>query len=147
MTNLKSIIATGILGGSLVLSGCGNKEKYENFANFIAKEGSLGSDEDRRLNFLKDNKEYFASLYSNALGTNEEVIVISILDQKSYEHFQDWNLNGLNNYTYEFENRKKVKDPSSTFFQSKENKQKYEMLIDSIPKWYAESKKGEKNIK
>ena len=55
MKNLKSIISAGILAGSLVLGGCGDKEKdAKNFTGVVQDKYSFSS---YRVYILKNNKE------------------------------------------------------------------------------------------
>ncbi len=40
---MKTILSTLILGAGLVLGGCGDNKKYQDFANFVIKEGKENS--------------------------------------------------------------------------------------------------------
>lgn len=126
MTSLKSILTTGILGGSLLIGGCGDNKKYQDFANFVIKEGKMGS-----LRFSKENKKYACGIYLNK-------ILISVSYGKSKELFLDENFNGLDYYSFRFDDGSLIQGRS--FWLSKEDEDKYDSLIDSLPKLYAESK-------
>ncbi len=135
MTNLKNLLLTGIGVASLALTGCGNKkdnQKYQNFPYFVIKEGEKDSDGDFNCCFLRDNKRY--SLWTNP---SEDEIWFFVQDQKAEEYFKDEGLNGLDRYGFRFDGEEK--NPENLL--SEKNKIEYEMLIDSIPKWYEESQK------
>ncbi len=149
MTNLKDKIKIGLAGlvlaGGLIFSGCGDNKKYQDFAEFVIKEGSIDSDgNSRSFSLLKDNKEYWVSLYSPEVFGKER-IVIDVSNKVSIEEkFEDDNLNGLDFYISGFDG-KIVVDPFS-LSQSKKNKEKYDSLIINLPKWHAESKKAERKL-
>ena len=113
MKTLKSLIR------SLIFSGCGNKEednqKDKDFTNFLIRDGRIDSCGWTSINFLKDDRNYSCSLRYGLLEKDENYIVISVYDKKSKKHFLCFN-----NLDY------------------KDNKEKYEMLRDGIPKWYEE---------
>lgn len=117
---MKTLISTLILGAGLVLGGCGDKnnQKYQDFANFIIKEGKKDATGSLILNFSKDDKNYICMYKKN--------IYISVAGAKVYEVYHN-NLE-LDSYDYLFEGKHN-------------HREIFEMLIDSIPKWYAESKK------
>lgn len=135
MKTIKNLLLVGGLAGSLAFSGCKeNNQKYQDFANFVMREGSFFEPE-------KGSQfgEFHLACYSlkngvdYGLRVNKNKIEIFRYGKKT-EIFRDNHLNGLDNYLYFVGNSIVYEIPS------KENKQKYEMLIDSIPKWYAECK-------
>ncbi len=133
MKTLKNLLfgigISGIIGCGIVLSGCKNKDnqKYKDFANFIIKEGEKDINGEFLLGFSKGNKRYYCTFY------NEKHLRTDIFIGRSEELFEDRNLNGLDNYEFIFDGVTINENISSS-------KEEYERLIDSIPKWYAESK-------
>lgn len=98
---------------SLFFGDCENNQKDKAFTKFLIRDGIIDSCGWNSINFLKDDKHY--QCFSHKTG---EVILISVYDKNSKKHFFCFN-----NLDY------------------KDNKEKYERLRNSIPKWYAESKK------
>lgn len=142
MKTLTKLALTGAL--IFELNSCNkDDQKYENFANFVKKEGAFSKDIEKYiLEFSANNKEYIC--YYDLYSSDEKILTVNIYNEKSIEHFQDRNLDGLDDYL--FDNKDMLNDYSSSSPQSKKDKEKYEMLIDSIPKWYAESKKEARKL-
>lgn len=126
MKNIKNLVLTGISVVSLFVGSCEkNNQKYKDFANFILKEGKMSNEFplELKIDFSRDNKNY------NCIFLPEfKQINIFINDKKNNESFYDRDLNGLDDYS------------GLSQKELLSQKQEYEMLIDSIPKWYAEFK-------
>lgn len=127
--SLKNIL-TGMGVLSLVFSSCKeNNKKYQDFADFVLKEGKYhGGFKVKRLNFSRNEREYLIWL------TDSINLGIGIESEESIEAFQDHHLDGLDWYFFNEGNRISNKVSPQAI-------KKYEMLIDSIPKWHAEVKK------
>ncbi len=135
MKNLTKLALTGAL--IFGLNSCGDNKKYQDFAKFVEKEGKKILADESGINFSKGNKEYVCVIILS--DSNYKFLAIGVEGEKFRESFIDENLNGLNYYHYDVGGKDIVNDFS--FFQSIKNKNKYEMLIDSLPKWYGEYKR------
>ena len=137
MTNLINKLKIGALTLALAgsLGGCGDHKKYQDFANFIKENGEFSEVKTYTLNFLINDQKYMCSYY----GYSSSGSLLSIMrsNGESMEHFQDWNLDGLDRCSFRF-GGDYIEDNSS--FKLEKNKQKYERLIENIPKLYNESK-------
>lgn len=108
-------------------------KKYRDFATFIEENNKLGTEEESRIQFIKNGKEYDCL-------TNDWQIVILIDEERNFsnlEYFCDNNFNGLDVYS-RFQNNKLVN--SDHYFQSEENKMKFDSLVENIPQWYEQDK-------